>query len=231
METVVTPDDVSRQRRTPATVLRAVWRRASAGWLLLAALCFLMPFVTVSCDVPGGFGTQRPGGSTTYRGVDLVTGGDPQTTAEHARPPAERRSARLGVQPFAVVALALTVTALAASLLLRLGRARRIWVAATATAAALALVLGQLTVRSRLAAMVAEEAGDQLPPDRRAIDFVHNGDGFWVVTGLLVAVATVSAALAMREGATRNHRSAGRVTGGDSHAEGSPADGPVPRTG
>jgi len=47
------------------------WCRAPST-LALALLVFLLPFLSVSCDAPGGFGRVAQGGTTSDTGVELA---------------------------------------------------------------------------------------------------------------------------------------------------------------
>src|SRR5947207_3332653 len=92
-------DSVARVTARPADVARRASRWLSPVGFVLVALFFVLPFVSVSCDAPGGFGRAAPGGTTTYTGLTLVTGGTPEVApTDRVRPAADRRDDRLGVQ-------------------------------------------------------------------------------------------------------------------------------------
>jgi hypothetical protein len=127
----------------PATVQRAS-RGASPIVLVLAALCFLLPFVGVSCNSSAlqGVAGSVPGGSIggpetsaclsaisnsdlyTYSGLNLVTGSAPSTagippscstTAGDSSTAGETPT--VGVQPLLVVVLVLILVGIIAALL------------------------------------------------------------------------------------------------------------------
>jgi len=57
--------------------LRRSGRWISFSGFVLVAMLFLVPFVTVSCAAPGGYGRAAAGATTNYSGVDLAVGGSP----------------------------------------------------------------------------------------------------------------------------------------------------------
>jgi len=165
--------------------------RRAARWfspttLILAGLCFLLPFVTVACDTPGGYGRAAPGGTTTYTGVDLVVGDEPSVTpADKVRTGPDNR---LWPQPAAIVVLVLIVGGVA--LALRPGRPgiRRAGVAGVALVAATALLVNQALVEAEVALRVGEQLTQPLPADKSVRDYVHTGQGFGFSLVLLLAV-------------------------------------------
>ncbi|MET7403709.1 Hsp70 family protein, partial [Dactylosporangium sp. NPDC005572] len=100
-------------------------RWVSPVTLVLALVCFLLPFATVSCGLPGGYGRADTGGVTEYSGLDLAVGGAPAVAAEHIRPRGEWRDDRLEPQPAQALALLATLAALTAGLALARDRRRR----------------------------------------------------------------------------------------------------------
>jgi hypothetical protein len=181
----------------PRRRLAAVARWFTLTGFLLAGLCFVLPFVTVSCDVPGGYGRAKPGGSTTYVGVDLVAGDQPDVRPSDAvRPEAERREDRIGPQPLAIAALLLAGLGAVTAGLARVG-VRRASAALIALAAAGCLALNQALTQRILADRIGEQLTAPLPPGKVPADYVHTEAGFLlclvllVVTGLGNAVAWV----------------------------------------
>lgn len=85
--------------------LRRLARGLTPAAFVLAGPCFLLPFVSVSCAAPGGFGRAAPGGTTSYTGLDLVTGGAPTVTAGQLRPAQQQRDDRLPPQLLALAVL------------------------------------------------------------------------------------------------------------------------------
>jgi Hsp70 protein len=168
--------------------IRRRWLRPTT--LVLALLCFLMPFATVSCGLPGGYGRATPSGATTYIGLDLVLGGTPDVKAQHVRPPAESRADRLPPQPAMLLALLAALAAAVAAFAVRAPRRRRAVVAALAAAGALLLIIGQAIVVDLLADRVREQS--PLPAGRTAHDFVGTAFGFWFAFLLLVGTAVAN---------------------------------------
>ncbi|GGM54007.1 Hsp70 family protein [Dactylosporangium sucinum] len=167
-------------------------RRPRRRWLspvmlALAIACFLLPFATVSCGLPGGYGRAGAGGTTEYSGLDLAVGGTPAVAAEHVRPRVEWRPDRLEPQPAQALALLATLAGLAAGVGLARDRRRHAVVAALAGAAAVALVAGQAALTARLAAAVRAQSA--VPAGKTAGDFVGTGAGFWLATVLVTLVA------------------------------------------
>ncbi|MFB6397726.1 Hsp70 family protein [Polymorphospora lycopeni] len=176
--------------------------RARHGWarpVLLAAvvLCFGLPFATVSCGLPGGYGRAEAGGTTTYRGGTLVTGTAPEVSDGHLAAPADRRPDRLPPQlPLLAAALAV-IGALVVTLRLRARpagqpgpspgrRPRPDLPGRLCVAAAVLLVAGELLVLRQLTARV--DALGTVPANRDASDYVGVGIGFWLALLLLLVL-------------------------------------------
>jgi hypothetical protein len=157
-----------------------------------AGLLLSMPFVAVSCEVPGGFGRATQSGTTTYRGVDLLTGGAPDVTADHLRPAVEQLDDRLDPQPLSIVAAVLLLVG-AAVVALRDVRVRRATTALVAAVAVVFLVASQTTVSVLLRMRLKEQLTVPLPAGRRAADYVHHQSGFWLCLAVLGSVAVVNA--------------------------------------
>ena len=168
--------------------LRRLVRAGTPAGLVLVCLCFLLPFVTVSCAAPGGFGRAAPGGASSYTGVDLVTGGAPTVTADRLRPAQQRREDRLPPQLLALAVLGCA----AAGLGLAAARDVRLRRSGVLLAAGVGVVLhlaNQYTVEMLLAARVREQLTVPMPAGKTAEDFVQTGPGFGAVLLLLVIVA------------------------------------------
>lgn len=190
-------------RRMP---LRRRWR--SPATVLLVLLCFALPFATVSCGLPDGYGRAQPGGTSEYTGFDLASGGAPAVREDQLRPPGQRRPDRLDPQPAHVAALLLLAAVLGA-VAIGSDRRRRMVTAALGGLAALVLVAGQVLVLDRLAAAVVEQS--RLPAGKTAGDMVGTGPGFWLAVTLLgLLTAANVAALAP----ARRRSLSGRRTGG-----------------
>jgi hypothetical protein len=170
-------------------VLRRATRWFSLAGFVLAGLCFLLPFVTVSCDVPGGYGRADPGGSTSYLGIDLVAGDEPDVRPpDKERPPAARRTDRVGPQPLAIAALVL-VGAGAAVAGVHRDRVRRASTALVGLAAAGFLTLNQAVTQRQLADLVAAQLAAPPPGGRTPASYVHTEAGFLICLVLLVLTA------------------------------------------
>jgi hypothetical protein len=163
-------------------------RVLSTAGLLVALLCFGSGFLTVSCT-PGGYGHAAPGGTTTYTGIALATGGEPRV--DKPRPVSEYRPDRLGGQPLiALAALAL----LGAAVLSVLRRRRHRPIAVLAGVAAVALAIGEAVARAELTDQYAAQVTGPLPQGRHVGDYIHVGNAFW---GSLLLATVVAAAHAL----------------------------------
>lgn len=156
-------------------------------WVLALLLCFL-PFLSVSCDTPGGFGRMEAGGTTTWSGLDLAVGSTPSVDEANLRPAAEQQSDDLGWQPV----VAIGILTLAGAVVLTVFKRWRAAAIAGFGAAGL-LVIGELTARSKLVDMVALQVTEPFHQGKTAGDHVSLGTGFWLVifltmTGSLLAL-------------------------------------------
>ena len=175
---------------THASGTRRVARVGSPVTLALAFVLFLLPFLSVSCDAPGGYGRVGSGGTTAYTGLDLAMGSSPKVDDEHLRPVTSQRSDDLGVQP--LVALA-ALGVLAAILLAVLPAHRYRLSALLAALSAALLAVGTLLARATLVDRVAEQATVPYPAGKSAGDYVKWGIGFWLVFVLIVLGAALGA--------------------------------------
>jgi hypothetical protein len=170
-------------------VLRRITRWFTLTGFVLAGLCFVLPFVSVSCDVPGGYGRAKPGGSTTYVGVDLVAGDEPDIRPSDAvRPPAEQREDRVGPMPLAIAALVLAGAGAVAAGLRKPG-GRRMSAALIALAAAVCLAVNQAVTKQLLADRIRDQLTAPLPAGKVPADYVHTEGGFMFCLLLLVVTA------------------------------------------
>lgn len=166
---------------------------------MLAGLCFLLPFVTVGCDTPGGYGRAAPGGSTTYTGVDLAVGGQPDVTPDHVRALPSGENDHLPVQPAAAVVLVLIVAAIGFAVRVSPPRARRSAVAVLAGVGATALLVNQALVEATVTVRVGDhltrfvQSGGAVPAGKTARDYVQTGQGFALCLLLLLVVAVANA--------------------------------------
>ncbi len=164
------------------------WLRPSG--FVLAGLFLLMPFIAVSCETPGGFGRAAPGGTTTYTGVDLMTGGSPEVKdADKIR---EGKDEKLDPQPLAMAATILIIAGALIALLMEHQLLRRAVGTAVAGFAAIFLIANQLTVQSLLRARLREEITEPLPAGKQIGDFVQNQSGFWLCLATLVVLVMLN---------------------------------------
>lgn len=171
---------------------RRVSRWLSPAGLILAGILLFMPFVAVSCDAPGGFGHAAPGGTTTYTGVTLATGGAPDVTRDKVRAAAEQRDDTLGPQPLAIAVVVLILGGLVTAITIESRRRRRITVMIVATVAAVFLAANQVTVRALLESRLREQLTVAMPAGKDASDYVQDQSGFWACLATLLLVAIVN---------------------------------------
>jgi hypothetical protein len=122
-------------------------RVGSPALLTLAIVMFLLPFLTVSCDTPGGYGRVERGGTTKYSGLDLAFGSSPSVEREHLRQRDAQQDDRLDAQPVLLVALVGSIASLFLALRLRERYALRLAVVIGTT---VALLLGVFVARGEL---------------------------------------------------------------------------------
>ncbi len=169
-------------------MLRRVARWLTPTGFVLAALCFTMAFAVVSCDAPGGYGRSAPGGTTTYTGLDLATGGAPTVDPAHLRPAEQRQPDRLDPQPLALAALMLLVLGAIVAAVVRDTWARRAAMAVIAALAGVFLVANQGTTEALLEARLQAQPAVPMPAGRTATDYVHTGNGFGLALLLTIAL-------------------------------------------
>jgi hypothetical protein len=180
-------------------VLRKAGRWFNPTTLILAGLCFVLPFVSVGCDTPGGYAGTSPGGTTTYNGVTLVVGGQPEVSEGHERPVTPGEDDRMPPQPAAAVVLVLIVAATGFAIRVAEPRPRRAFVGGLAAVGATALMVNQALVQAELTLRVSDHltrlasAGQKLDPAKSARDYVHTGQGFLLCLLLLLVVVAVNA--------------------------------------
>ncbi|HET8681303.1 MAG TPA: hypothetical protein VFM54_05450 [Micromonosporaceae bacterium] len=174
--------------------MRRLTRWLTPTTLALAASCFLLPFATVSCGTPGGYGRVRAGGGTEYSGADLAFGGAPAVDEQFLLPAEQWRPDRLPPQPLALAVLGLLAVGLAVAVLRRDPAFRRAGTAAVSAAAALLLLGNQARVESLLAERVQEQVRRAAPQAPLAADHVQTGSGFWFCLILLLVLCLGNAA-------------------------------------
>jgi hypothetical protein len=190
--------------------MKLVPRLASPVGFLLALLFFFLPFVAVSCDVPG---VGSAGAS--YTGLDLVTNGrasvelsgafedlknaDPRNDTK-VQVPKEADSADTGVQALAIITVALLAIGLGVSLVPVL-RTRMVGAMAAAVAGGALLITTEAVAQSNLESTLIDSTRQSIATnpgdspinfngltDSLFADMVHSRYGFWFS---LVAVILV----------------------------------------
>jgi hypothetical protein len=173
--------------------VRRLGRLLSPTGFGVAGMLLFLPFVAVSCEAPGGFGRAAPGGTTTYRGVDLVVGHAPAVTPEHLLPAAAQRDDVLPAQPLAIAVAVLILAGFIATIALRRPATRRAVAGLLAATAVVFVVANQATVRTLLESRLREQLTVPMPEGKTATDFVHTQSGFWLCLTVLGLLAIANA--------------------------------------
>jgi hypothetical protein len=171
-------------------VLRRIVRVASPTTLVFALLLFVLPFLTVSCDTPGGFGRTERGGTTSYSGLALAVGSSPSIDDDHLRPVSQQEDDELGAQPIVLAAFVALVATLVMCIRSRTQRAVRMGLGAIA---GVALAVGVLVARASLVDKVATQADHPFPKGKEAGDYVNVGAAFWASLVMVVLAIALSA--------------------------------------
>lgn len=178
-----------------------------AGFALVLLLFFLLPFVSVSCDVPG-YGEA----GVNYTGTHLATGAtpeipddlqrvadDPGTPAELVDPPAP------GVQVLAIALAVLAAAGVLTAFVPQL-KARRQAGAVLGIATLIVTVITMAVAQSNLKSALIESVRNSGLADQQetlhrveaaADDLTHTEVGFWLMTVLLALITLTSGALAL----------------------------------
>jgi hypothetical protein len=190
---------------TPPGRSERVARRLSPWLLGLAVIVFVLPFVSVSCSTPRGYGSAGGGYTARYSGLTLAFGGNPTVEAADRAPapgpltPEDTIPGQIAV----TIALAVTIAAFAVSLVRPAQVVARV---AMPIVAAAGLVIGVtgfdrwLTARivDRMATLgVPQQQG--FPPER----YVTGDGGFGVAVALLVVTALLNAFAFLRRRRSR----------------------------
>jgi hypothetical protein len=180
-------------------------RLLSPVGFLFVAVCFLLPFVTASCDSP-----DLGPASVTYSGADLVTGGHPHLAAsdkvrrQYASVPpgyADQQIPPVPVQPLLVAALGLAAAGIV------LCGLRRPWPRALATAGAAlvtAIVLGggEVIALHAVRTQAEKDTADVVGTERyNSPGFhldTHPRYGFWLAVLLCLALAAFNGVALLR---------------------------------
>jgi hypothetical protein len=187
-----------------------VRRLVSPAGLLLVAICFALPFVSVSCDAPVRLRAD-------YTGADLVVGGTPSVSvsdeAVSGQDADDLSDEPIDMQPAAVVAM-LSIVAGILVAALRGRRARLFGGAAAALATAMFLAVNQILAQRHLSREITQEVGAQLPGGASGGDFVHTRYGFWLALALACAVTLYNGVAVYREVRPKLAEAGGAGAGG-----------------
>lgn len=169
------------------------WFRPSA--LALGLILFAFPFVAVACDTPGGFGHVGQGGTTSYTGYGLATGGEPNRTTENLLPIAESQDDLIGLQPMMTIALVLLVAAIICAIAFKRVQTRRLvsFIIAAATLASASVGVA-LAYQQVLLLVTQQLEGRDLPSGAEPADYVGIETGFWlfaILLGLIVIIDVI----------------------------------------
>lgn len=178
-----------------------VVRWASSGIIGLALACFLLlPFVSVSCAAPRGYGSGGGGVTAAYTGVTLATGGEPRVSPANRTLDPAASTFEDHVQPQLLVAAGLITVIAAFVVSLSAGyRRRNVIVSALAILAALWTVVGTFRFRAHLTDAMAEKLGSVSPDALANFTAKYGRDNLvqvtntvWLVTALLLVAAGIN---------------------------------------
>jgi hypothetical protein len=195
--------------------MKALSRLASpAGFALVLLLFLFLPFLSVSCEVPG---MGKIGAD--YTGAQLAVGDEPEAEVpaeltelaeelpgagsedgEESEPPPDP-----GVQVLAIITAVLMAAGIATVLISRT-RTRLLGAAGVAALAGVLVVVTQLVAQSNLTGLLQENAQELAEDetslgdvDQLAEEMIHTELGFWLSLIGLVLIALVSLAFAFRD--------------------------------
>jgi hypothetical protein len=164
-------------------------RLLSPAGFVLVILCFLFPFIAVSCQSPVG------SVSVEYTGNDLAFGGQPSISTSDGDVPQETDVPPATPQPLALLAYLLTIAGLFTTLIPSL-RARLRTTAIIAGAAALFVIINETSVYNRIVSQLAGGSGSRFDSGFGSVstdglsNLVHTQAGFWLAMLLLLAITT-----------------------------------------
>jgi len=173
-------------------------KRISPYTLVIAMLIFLIPFASVSCATPAGYGSMGGGITAKYNGLDLAMGGLPTLEApQNVTAPAPTADDGIPLQPLFTLALLLTAAAFVAALRARAQRALAVLVlSGAALAAAVAgFAVFDTWLTDRIVAALVRQANPRLASTDPAT-YVNADLGF-VLLVLLLAVTLVANGVAL----------------------------------
>ena len=196
-----------------------------AGFALVLLLFLFMPFLSVSCDVPGEGSI-----GVDYNGAQLAVGAEPAVeipqgledmardlpgSAESDQPPPDP-----GVQVLAIIVAVVLVAGAALPFVPRLAgrvRWRMFGGAAVALVVGVLMIVTQAVARSNLTAQLTDDAhalGDDVPSAADISDqLIHTEVGFWLSLVVLFAIALGSVGYVYRDKIFPGQPSAGGNAG------------------
>lgn len=166
-------------------------RLLSPAGFILVILCFLFPFIAVSCQSPVG------SVSVEYSGNSLAFGGQPSISTSEGDVPHESGVPPATPQPLALLAYLLTLAGLFTGLIPSV-RARLRTTAIIAGTATLFVIINETAVYNRIVSQLAGRSGSQFGsdlgslPTAAASNLVHTQAGFWLAMLLLLAITTLN---------------------------------------
>jgi hypothetical protein len=166
-------------------------RLLSPAGFVLVILCFLFPFIAVSCQSPVG------SVSVEYSGNDLAFGGQPSISTSDGDVPQESGVPPATPQPLALLAYLLTIAGLFTALISSV-RARLRTTAIIASAAALFVIINETSVYNRIVSQLAGQSSSRFDSDLGGLpidavsNLVHTQAGFWLTMLLLLAITALN---------------------------------------
>lgn len=176
--------------------------RVSPLTLAVALLVFVVPFASVSCATPSGYGSMGGGVTARYSGLDLALGGLPTLEAAQNVPPPGPPTEDDAVppQPLFAIALVLTAAAFFTSVWPRRSRPLAILVLAAGAVATAVIGLAEFDrwLTDRIVAALARQANPRLASTDPAT--YVSGDIGLVVFVLCLALTSAVNGLAILRG-------------------------------
>lgn len=168
-------------------------RLLSPAGFVLVILCFLFPFIAVSCQSPVGAVSV----SVEYTGNDLAFGGQPSISTSEGDVPQESDVPSATPQPLALLTHLLAIVGLLAALIPP-ARARLRATAIISGTATLFVIINETSVYNRIVSQLGGQSGSQFDSglgslsSYAASNLVHTEAGFWLVMLLLLAITALN---------------------------------------
>jgi len=197
--------DVRLHPPTDPQLSERIAKKISPYTLVIAMLIFLIPFASVSCATPAGYGSMGGGVTAKYNGLDLAMGGLPTLEApQNVTAPAPTADDGIPAQPLFTIALLLTAAAFVAALRARAQRALAVLIlSGAALAAAVAgLAVFDTWLTDRIVAALARQANARLASTDPAT-YVNADLGFVLLVVLLAVTLVANGVALIRRQTTR----------------------------